>query len=94
MKTLNQVSKKVEYRKHGARWNQATCETGRQVTLSKGYGKQNRLTGEILAFQTCKAFELDPHVRKGLEMIYKTLDFEIACIYIEVKKINILKVNS
>lgn len=41
--------KKVEYRSYGPRWNEQTCVVGRPVVLSRGYGKQARLTGTIRA---------------------------------------------
>lgn len=44
--------KTVEYRKHGPRWNEQMCFIGRRVVLSKGYGKQHRLTGNVVGFYT------------------------------------------
>jgi|TARA_R110000824_G_scaffold86938_1_gene214667 hypothetical protein len=43
-------TKTVEYRKYGPRWNEKTCLVGRGVTISNGYGKQNRRTGVIVSF--------------------------------------------
>lgn len=43
-------SKDTEYRKYGKGWNERTCVVGRRVTISKGYGKQNRRTGTIVGF--------------------------------------------
>lgn len=43
-------SKDTEYRKFGPRWNEETCRIGRRVTISKGYGKQNRRSGTIIGF--------------------------------------------
>ena len=43
-------SKTVEYRQYGPRWNERTCQIGRRVTISKGYGKQNRRKGTIVGF--------------------------------------------
>ncbi len=40
-------SKVAELRRHGPRWNETTCWVGRDVLLSCGYGKGNRLTGII-----------------------------------------------
>lgn len=45
-------SKPEEYRKYGPRWNERTCHVGRRVTISKGYGKQNRREGTIVGFAT------------------------------------------
>lgn len=43
-------SKTWEYRLYGSRWNENTCQVGREVLLSCGYGKQRRLRGKIIAF--------------------------------------------
>ena len=40
-----------EFRGFGLRWNYCTCRVGRRVTLSLGYGKARRLTGQIVAFR-------------------------------------------
>jgi hypothetical protein len=40
--------KSEEWRKHGARWNVATCALGRAVTLSRGYSGR-RLRASICA---------------------------------------------
>lgn len=45
-------SKHWEYRQYGPRWNERTCRVGRRVTLSRGYGKRDRLRGKVLAFHT------------------------------------------
>jgi hypothetical protein len=42
-------SKTIEWRIYGARWNERTCTPGRPVTLSKGYGKKDRLNGIVLS---------------------------------------------
>ena len=43
-------TKTVELRQHGPRWNEQTCQIGRAVTISKGYGKANRRAGVITSF--------------------------------------------
>ena len=43
-------TKNTEYRRYGRGWNEKTCEVGREVVLSKGYGKQNRRVGVIISF--------------------------------------------
>jgi hypothetical protein len=43
-------SKDTEYRLLGPRWNVTTCQVGRPVVLSRGYGKQQLLQGHIEAF--------------------------------------------
>ncbi len=42
--------KDTEYRAYGSRWNERTCRIGRAATLSRGYGKQNRLHGTVKGF--------------------------------------------
>ena len=42
--------KDTEYRVYGKRWNLRTCRLGRAVTLSRGYGKHERLSGVISEF--------------------------------------------
>lgn len=44
-------TKTVEYRQYGPRWNERTCAIGRPVVLSRGYGKQQRLTGVVTEFR-------------------------------------------
>ena len=39
--------KTEEFRRHFGPWNERACFVGRLVTLSKGYGKYERLSGEI-----------------------------------------------
>jgi len=46
--------KKTEFRTYGKGWNENTCRVGRLVTLSKGYGKYERLTGIIEKFSVHK----------------------------------------
>lgn len=43
--------KSIEYRRFGPRWNFETCVIGRSVTLSRGYGKQNRREGVVVKFE-------------------------------------------
>lgn len=70
-------SKDTEYRKYGKGWNERTCVVGRRVTISKGYGKQNRRTGTIVGFtkrrMSSKAW-IDCYGEPGLA----------ACIHIEL----------
>jgi hypothetical protein len=46
--------KSVEYRLYGARWNERTCRVGRNVVLSRGYGKARRLRGTVVGFWVMK----------------------------------------
>lgn len=43
--------KEWEFRPNGPRWNERTCRVGRRVVLSRGYGKQHRMTGVIVDFR-------------------------------------------
>lgn len=74
--------KSVEYRLYGARWNERNCRIGRKVTLSLGYGKHERLSGEI------KSFERNAEVTKREDWIEcygsSSPDAVAACIGIEV----------
>jgi len=69
-------SKTHEYRLYGKRWNEKTCYYGRDVVLSLGYGKQNRMVGKITAFGKMLNRVTD---------IY-ALDETLACIGIELIK--------
>lgn len=44
-------TKRVEFRRYGPRWNEASCYIGRPVTISKGYGKSNRRSGRVTSFE-------------------------------------------
>lgn len=45
------IKYQTEFRPYGPRWNERTCRLGRDVVLSCGYGKKNRLHGKIVLFQ-------------------------------------------
>lgn len=47
-----------EIRLNGGRWNRQTCFPGRGVVLSKGYGKQERLSGRIISVNVFTASRL------------------------------------
>jgi hypothetical protein len=49
--------KSEEFRPYGPRWNERTCPIGRPVTLSKGYGKRERLHGIIVGTRICEPTE-------------------------------------
>lgn len=54
-----------EFRLYGPRWNERTCHLGRPVTLSRGYGKKNRLYGHVAGFRASIAPEdLTPAFRE------------------------------
>lgn len=46
--------KDEEFRLEGPRWNARTCFVGRQVVLSLGYGKRERLAGLVVGYSARK----------------------------------------
>lgn len=75
-------SKTEELRLYGPRWNERTCAPGRTVTLSKGYGKRNRLTGRIWKFKKQHGTAFGNTYKAAIQACYGTLDVWIACISI------------
>lgn len=73
-----------ELRKYGPRWNERVCCIGRFVTLSKGYGKSNRLAGVVTSFAKIKPQKIGGLNRIAMQALYGNLDFDIADIGIEV----------
>lgn len=72
-------SKDTEYRMYGPRWNERTCQVGRPVVLSRGYGKRYRTNGVIVGFQ-----RRDPPDMKAWFECYGTITGEAACIKIKL----------
>lgn len=79
-------TKTEELRRHGPRWNQQTCAVGRRVVLSRGYGRQHRLSGRVVRFTSAPAARFGRPDREAIAQIYGTLDIWIACIGIEVER--------
>ena len=76
-------NKNTEYRQYGARWNEKTCAIGREVALSKGYCKANRISGKIESFNKIKLSDAPVNVAS----IYPDANKFIAAIKInELKK--------
>jgi hypothetical protein len=73
-------SKTTEYRKYGDRWNERTCVVGRRVTLSKGYGRQNRLYGVVAGFSVDRTICQSA----AWKACYGAAECEAACIMIEL----------
>lgn len=74
-------TKDTEYRPYGPRWNGVTCAPGREVVLSKGYGKQTRLRGVVESFSV----NTQPGTIDGwLECYGKTDAVVAACIKIRL----------
>lgn len=74
-------SKTVEYRRYGPRWNERTCERGRPVVLSKGYGKRHRMQGTIVGFMVSN----HPTTSEAWIKCYGTSGDLAACIRIAVQ---------
>lgn len=72
--------KSIEYRPYGPRWNERTCPVGREVVLSRGYGKAHRLQGAVTDFYLSK----DITQTKLWRSIYGTKHHRAACICIAV----------
>lgn len=76
--------KDEELREYGPCWNEKTCVVGRPVTLSKGYGKRNRLKGAVIGFRKVSARDLSDIQKSDVFRVYGTYDILIAAIKIEV----------
>lgn len=63
-------SKRYEYRLYGRGWNERVCRPGRAVTLSRGYGKQNRAGGRIRNFSAISFYDLPTRWRRALLLCY------------------------
>lgn len=72
--------KDTEYRVYGPHWNESTCWLGRPVTISKGYGKQERRTGVVAEFR--KSYE--PCRTRAWIACYPDNPGPAACIRIEL----------
>lgn len=75
-------SKTEELRIYGPRWNRDTCRVGREVVISKGYGKQNRMKGRIWSFKRQHGSLFGSTYRAAIVDVYGALDIYIACISI------------
>lgn len=75
-------SKTEELRLYGKRWNEKTCQPGRDIVLSKGYGKHALLKGKIYKFKKQHASLFGATYQAEIKKVYGTIDIEIACISI------------
>lgn len=76
-----------ELRLYGKRWNERTCRVGRQVVISKGYGKKNRMIGTISIFRKQDGWTFSDEYRKAIKSVYGTDFLEIAVIRITNLKV-------
>lgn len=72
--------KDTEYRPFGPRWNLRTCPPGREVVLSRGYGKAHRLRGVVKHFSMSKVITQT----RLWQSIYGTKHQYAACIQIRL----------
>lgn len=72
--------KDTEYRILGPRWNLDCIWVGRKVTISKGYGKQNRIKGEVKHLKVIKRRYLPESVQADLDKIYSEDKIDVICI--------------
>lgn len=73
--------KQFELRKYGSRWNEKTCRVGRAVTLSKGYGKKDRITRDVTAFEKKKVSQLPAAAQADFIACYGEGDIDVAVIW-------------
>lgn len=78
--------KKSELRLYGARWNERVCSVGRPVTLSLGYGKQQRLSGVITGFEKQDYRELGDVQKSSIVSLYGVPSQPIAIIHIKLNQ--------
>lgn len=71
-----------ELRLYGPRWNERCCAPGRQVVLSKGYGKGHRMAGRIWRFKRQHGSTFGSTYRAAIMDVFGTLDVDIAVISI------------
>lgn len=71
-------SKREELRLYGPRWNERTCAVGREVVLSKGYGKKSRMIGNIWKFRRQHGTTFGSTDKDAIRVCYGTLDVWIA----------------
>jgi hypothetical protein len=79
--------KKVELRQYGPRWNKKTCRVGRAATLSKGYGKKNRMYGHVSSFKKVYGANLSLCDQLAFRNCYGSVGVYVACIGIEFNKL-------
>ncbi len=77
--------KKDELRLYGKRWNEKSCQIGRAVILSKGYGMHSRMNGIITAFKHQAGHTFGSQYQASILAIYGSLDVEIAVITIKLE---------
>lgn len=72
-------NKDTEYRKYGPGWNERTCQIGRPVVISMGYGKNRRSKGIIRSFDVISGTNIS-----SAREVYGTSKIELAAIGIDL----------
>lgn len=78
-----------QLRKYGPRWNEKTCTIGREIILSLGYGKQERMRGIISGFRRQHGRTPRRQLQVDILALFGTLDIDIA--NIEIKTIRLIR---
>lgn len=76
-------NKDTEYRKYGPGWNERTCQIGRTVVISMGYGKYRRSKGIIRSFDV-----IDSSTIPSAREVYGPVKIELAAIGIDLTDID------
>lgn len=80
-------TKTHELRKSGGKWNPKTCPIGRDVILSKGYGRKSRLRGWIIGYADVPVSSLRQQEQHDFKACYGDAP-RVFIIDIEVEKTN------
>ena len=64
------------------RWSANNCSVGRAVTLSRCYGKHERLSGVVAAFAVLHVDELEAPSRAAFKACYGEAANYVSCIHI------------
>jgi len=74
--------KQDELRLYGKRFNEKTCHIDREIILSKGYGKHERMKGRIWKFKKQHGSTFGSTYKKSILDVFFNLDVYIAVISI------------
>lgn len=69
--------KSEELRRWGPRWNMNTCRPGREVVLSRGYGKQRRLRALIGQYTHMPGYKQPAEYHDAIVDCFGSLDADI-----------------
>ena len=77
-------TKRTAFRRCGPRFNEKTCQVGREVVVAKGYSKQVRLDGVIIQFKRITGSMLDSSNHASILAEFGTLQTWLVCVQIEI----------